>query len=507
LHHRWKVGKVKGLSVYVDIQRQKKLGFKKQQVADHLGCCWRTVHKYWDMTQEEYDLESSMIRKACKLEDYDAIVVSWLRRYPDMTSAQVYDWLLERFGADEITASERTVRRHVTALRRDHCIPKQSNPRDYEAVPDLPPGRQMQVDFGESWMEDARGVRVHVRFAGFVLSHSRYKYVEFQSRPWTSVDLVMAMRRCFEFYGGRPEEVVFDQDSVVSVSENAGDIILTREMDLFRAECGFGVFLCHGADPETKGKIESVVRFVKQNFVRHRTYPGSDDELNAAALAWPARTGNAKPNGTTKEAPASRFAAEQALLVPCSTAVPAAGGDTRSVRKDNTILYLQNRYTVPYGTFNKMTTVAIEPKDGILTIRSLAGDVLCAHVIADGVTGMLIGRDSHRAGRPAAARRMSEDAIALLGEESADFVARMVDSHPRYERDQLALLLHVCGKFGREAARLAMLQCAAIGSYSANDVAAWAEEYMPALPAPSPLPEEYSVTVAKRTVSDYAEVV
>ena len=497
---------MKGLNVYVDIQRLKKLGFKKQQVADRLGCCWRTVSKYWDMTQEEYDLDSGMVRKRCKLERYDGVILGWLRKYPDMTSAQVYDWLLERFGEHEITASERTVRRHVTELRRDYSIPKQSDPRDYEAVPDLPPGKQMQVDFGESWMADARGVRVHVRFAGFVLSYSRYKYVDFLSRPWTSIDLVMAMRRCFDFYGGRPEEVVFDQDSVVSVSENAGDIILTREMELFRAECGFDVFLCHGSDPETKGKVESVVKFVKRNFVRHRTFPGGDDELNAAARAWRARTGNAKPNGTTKEAPASRFAAEQALLIPCATTAPTPEGDTRGVRKDNTILYLQNRYTVPYGTFNKMAVVAIEPKDGILTIKSLAGDVLCTHAIADGVTGRLIGRDSHRSSRSAAVRRMSDDAVALLGDGSADFVARMVEDHPRYERDQLALLLHSFGKFGKEATRLAMIQCAAIGSYSANDVAAWAEEYMPVAPPPSPLPGEYSVTVAKRAVSDYAEV-
>ena len=35
------------------------------------------------------------------------------------------------------------------------------------------------------------------------------------------------MKMHFAFYGGCAEEIVYDQDHLLSVSENAGDIVLT----------------------------------------------------------------------------------------------------------------------------------------------------------------------------------------------------------------------------------------------------------------------------------------
>lgn len=55
-------------------------------------------------------------------------------------------------------------------------------------------GQQMQVDFGEKWMESVYGNRVKVRFIVFVLSHSRFKYVKFQDRPFTAVIWFIAAR-------------------------------------------------------------------------------------------------------------------------------------------------------------------------------------------------------------------------------------------------------------------------------------------------------------------------
>ena len=71
----------------------------------------------------------------------------------------------------------------------------------------------------------------------FLLSHSRYKYAQCQSRPFTAVDLVTACHNCFRYWGGMPREMVFDQDSIVCVSENSGDIIYTYEFEKFRQDC------------------------------------------------------------------------------------------------------------------------------------------------------------------------------------------------------------------------------------------------------------------------------
>ena len=100
-------------------------------------------------------------------------------------------------------------------------------------------GQQMQVDFGQVSMQNVDGGWTKVYVAAFLLACSRYKYAEMQSRPFTAVDLVHICHNCFRYFGGMPQEMVFDQDSIVCVSENAGDIIYTYEFEKFgrNAKC------------------------------------------------------------------------------------------------------------------------------------------------------------------------------------------------------------------------------------------------------------------------------
>lgn len=63
-----------------------------------------------------------------------------------------------------------------------------------------------------------------------------------------------ALDDCFKFMGGMAKELVFDQDRLLAVNENYGDIIYTQEFEQFRLSSGFSVYLCRGADPESKYK-------------------------------------------------------------------------------------------------------------------------------------------------------------------------------------------------------------------------------------------------------------
>ena len=158
-------------------------------------------------------------RKLSSLDAIKPVILDWLRAFPSMTSAQIHDWILENYP--ERVASERTLSRYVTNLRLDFGIPKSAPGRNYEAMDELPMGHQMQLDFGVQNMPlpDRPGSR-KVYFVGMVLAHSRYKWGYFQTRPFTSGDLVRAMILGFEFFGGIPKEIAVDQDSIIVVSEN-----------------------------------------------------------------------------------------------------------------------------------------------------------------------------------------------------------------------------------------------------------------------------------------------
>ena len=79
--------------------------------------------------------------------------------------------------------------------------------------------------------------------------------------------------------------MVYDQDSIMSVSENAGDLILTAEFEKYQKARGFKISHCRKSDSESKGKIEQVVKFVKYNFSKNRTYD-QVSTLNESTLDW-----------------------------------------------------------------------------------------------------------------------------------------------------------------------------------------------------------------------------
>src|SRR5699024_25310 len=101
-------------------------------------------------------------------------------------------------------------------------------------------------------------------------------------------------------FTGHPEEMVYDQDSIIIVSENHGDIIYTHQFESYQQKEKFRVFACRGFNLETKGKIDNIIGFIKKNFVKHRQFTTLAD-WNHQALEWLDRRGNGKIHSTTKK--------------------------------------------------------------------------------------------------------------------------------------------------------------------------------------------------------------
>ncbi len=113
------------------------------------------------------------------------------------------------------------------------------------------------------------------------LSRSRYKFVYFSRTPFTTALAVYAHELAFAFFSGIPEKIVYDQDKVFLVKENLGDLLLTGGFRVLIREHGFEPVFCRKSDPQSKGKIENVVKYVKYNLLRGREFIGID-QLNRA---------------------------------------------------------------------------------------------------------------------------------------------------------------------------------------------------------------------------------
>jgi transposase len=110
--------------MYSQIQQLKATGLNKAQTARHLKINVKTVKKYWNVDADGFaEIRQKGGSRKKRLKEYEEIVLKWLQEYPDISSAQVTDWLEEHYY--DQTVRERTVRRMVSRLRKEHHIDKQ----------------------------------------------------------------------------------------------------------------------------------------------------------------------------------------------------------------------------------------------------------------------------------------------------------------------------------------------------------------------------------------------
>ena len=458
--------------MYGQIFALKKKGFNISQISHETGLSRPTVYKYLAMDLEELETWSNdLLVRRKKLDPYRERILGWLNRYPHMSSSQIYDWLLE--SDQDLGVAESTVRLYVKELRESEGIVKNPKPRNYMAVPELPPGKQTQVDWGQSRQNKVGGGQIKLYFIAFVLSHSRYKFVHWQDRPFSTEDGIHAHELALGYFGGMTEEFVYDQDTIISVNENAGDFILTAGFQAYVETRGFQVRLCRKEDPESKGKIESVVKFVKQNFAANRLYAGLED-WNQRSLNWLKRTGNHRKNHLTKERPEKMFITEKKHLPPAHPVTLDKNyklSITRAIRKDNSVSYQSNRYAVPLGTYNRFSGQRLHLRlesDHLIIMDPLQREVLAKHRLCQG-KGKLIGSELHERQPSASQVELKEKVFQMLGftDHARLFVEEIWHNYPRHRQDQFRLIIRGIKEYP-QSATAALERCILEAAYSAN---------------------------------------
>jgi len=458
--------------MYEKLQGLKNKGYSKRRAARESGVSRGTIDKYWDMTEEDYIrylIESKSRTKI--LDPYRVFIETELETYREITGSIIYDHLLEKHPGLDVSA--RTVREYVAILREEMGLPAASKIRQYQEVAELPPGMQAQVDMGEKVMRDFYGKSVRVYIFAMVMSHSRKKFICFQDHKFNAREFVAAHDLAFRYFGGRTMEIAYDQDRVMSVSENAGDLILTEEFSAYSRYAGFSIHLCRKNDPQSKGKIEAVIKYVKNNFLSCREYPGIS-KLNSDGLAWLERTANAKKHDTTKMVPNRVFLEELKHLKPVPTLSEPILPQTAIIRSTNVVHYRQNRYAVPKGTYfpGREARIEANEEDGTVTFYDAATDeLLASHNIHYGVgKGVGLPSNTERFNRNQYETLKTRVMEGFDGvEQAVDYIERMVEKYPRYTRDQLSIIRKAQELYTKPELEQALLYCIQRDLYSAND--------------------------------------
>ena len=183
-------------------------------------------------------------------------------------------------------------------------------------------GEQAQVDWGSFSYVDERGRKRQMWAFVMVLGWSRAIYVEFVRRADTA-SFIQCHVNAFEYFGGVPRRCLYDNAKVVTLGRDAeGRTEWNRRMLDFALRLGFELRLCQPYRAQTKGKVESGVKYVRGNL-----WPSlrctDDADLNRQALQWCDGVANRRTHGTTGRPPAgSATSAPRPGWLTCPSTVP-----------------------------------------------------------------------------------------------------------------------------------------------------------------------------------------
>ena len=152
-----------------------------------------------------------------------------------------------------------------------------------------------------------------MHFVVFVLSYSRLMYVGLSPRPIDTATFIRLHDAAFRYFGGRPEECVYDQTRLVVLHEQYRELDLNPAFAAYATAAGFRIHACEGYDPESKGKVEAGVKYVKGNALAGEVFDDRD-HLEAHVRQWLDGVANVRQHGTTGEAPRVRFERDELVL-------------------------------------------------------------------------------------------------------------------------------------------------------------------------------------------------
>lgn len=142
-----------------------------------------------------------------------------------------------------------------------------------------------------------------------------------------------------------------------------------------------------------------------------------------------------------------------------------------TVRKDNTISYKSNLYSLPLGTYRgRGTQVCICSQEGSLIIYDRNKTELCRHAISD-KRGIKIINTDHKRDKSEALESLIEAVCALCGDQQhmQAFISGIRTDKPRYLRDQLLIINEALKESDQQAIDAALFFCVEQGINSAND--------------------------------------
>lgn len=229
---------------------------------------------------------------------------------------------------------------------------------------ETPPGVQSQIDWGTARIPFRRGPQVRHIFV-LTLGFSRRSFY-LPCLNETLPQLLDAHERAFEYFEGHTREHLYDRPRTVC-QPSEGGTLWNPTFKAFAEYWGFEPRLCQAYRAQTKGKVESGVKYFKGNFLPGRAFV-DDVDLGEQLLQWMVEIADVRVHGTTHERPIDRFAEERRHLLPTvgQPSFRLEARQSRIVADDWLVSFESHRYSVPFTLIGQ--PVEVLRREGTLRI-------------------------------------------------------------------------------------------------------------------------------------------
>ena len=329
----------------------------------------RTVKKYYD----GYKGKPKHHNKSSKLDEHFDIIKNKLL-LKGVTVRAVYEFIVDEIDPDIGTYSN--FNKYVKAKGLKPQKTDKGHPR-FETEP----GLQAQVD----WKED---ITLHNRYGesftfqvfDYKLGYSRYPVFTYKLYK-TRQDVFDCLIASFKATGGVPREILFDNMSSV-VDRDGNKAKISNEMKAFAKDMGFKIKLCKPRHPFTKGKVESLNRFLDW-LIPYEGEFETEEEL-IAILGKINKKVCERVCDETGVPPILLFQKEKEYLqsLPSDKVLESYLAHDRqtTVRKDSMVTYMKNKYSVPAEYIGKPVRLKVT-NDSLLIYYST--ELIVTHALSD----------------------------------------------------------------------------------------------------------------------------
>lgn len=275
------------------------------------------------------------------------------------------------------------------------------------------PGKQAQVDWGHLGTLEMDGQERKLWSFTFTLGYSRTMMAK-AALDQKLETLLQMHEEAFEQLGGVPEEILYDRMKTVWLeTDERGEIVWHPVFLDFARYWGFTPRLCRPYRAQTKGKVESGVKYVRRNFLcgLQGREPSGLDDLNAQLRAWTWEVANQRVHGTTHEQVAARWKVDQFSLRPLNGRLryPYVDDELRKVARDAYVSWRGSRYSVPWLYAGRPVWVR---EDGPDVEVHYGRERIAVHARAERKHQVVTQTEHHR-GIPLSARRQVKTLVQI----------------------------------------------------------------------------------------------